>query len=448
MIDEEMIREFETLVSDRNWRKLKTRFEELQPADIADLLEELSPRDRVIVFRLLPREDSIEVFENLESEPQLDLLGSFSDSEAAPLLEEMSPDDRTEFLEELPDRITRRVLNLLSPEQRKIALRLLAYPEDSVGRLMTPDFVKVRENWTCGHALTHIRWLSINKETIYYLYVVDDDNSLIAVVSLRNVILAQPDQPLIELAEDEPVYVDANTDQEDAVQLLRRYDLQALPVVDTHKHLVGIVTFDDLMDVQAEETTEDMQIMAAIVPTEKPYMETNFFEIFGKRVIWLIVLGGAGIFSAGILNHYNYALEQVVALAFFIPLLMGTGGNAGSQMAALMIRSLATGEILPGDFLKVLRRELLMGIILGLALAIVGFVIAWLLKGDPMLALTLGLSMIGTITAANLVGLALPLLFKAIGLDPAFMSGPLLTTITDIVGLMIYFTITGIILQI
>ena len=441
--------EIENLLRERNWRALKTKLKELPPPDVADLLEEIPTRDRVIMFRLLPKSMATDVFENLEAEAQKALLEAFSDAEAAPLLEEMSPDDRTELLEELPDRVTRRVLRLLSPEQRKIAQRLLAYPEDSVGRLMTPDFAKVRKQWTCREAIKHIRWLALNKETIYYLYVVDNENHLMGVVSLKDIVLAPQDNPLWELAENEPIHVLTNTDQEEAVQLLRRYDLQALPVVDSAKHLVGIVTFDDLMDVQAEETTEDMQKMAAIVPTEKPYFEIRFSEIFAKRVIWLIVLGVAGIFSASVIRYYhtNFPPELVVALAFFIPLLMGTGGNAGSQMAALMIRGLATGEVATQDYMRLLKKEILMGVALGCSLSIVGFIIAWILKGDPQIGIILGLAMIATITAANFVGFSLPLLFKTIGLDPAFMSGPVLTTITDVVGLVIYFNITLIILR-
>jgi magnesium transporter len=439
--------EIEDLIAKRNWRGLKAALVEWQPQDVADLLEELPPRDRVILFRLLPRDMATDVFENLEAEPQLNLLGAFSDAEAAPILEEMSPDDRTELLEELPHRVTRRVLRLLSLQQRKVAQSLLAYPVDSIGRLMTPDFVKVRKQWSCAQALEHIRRMGINKETIYYLYVVDDENLLMGVVSLKDIILSPLDNPLWDLAEDEPIYVHTNTDQEEAVRQLSRYDLQALPVVDSYKHLVGIVTFDDLMDVQAEETTEDMQKMAAIVPTEKPYFETHLWEIFAKRVIWLIVLGIAGIFSASIISYYNDVLVGMLSLVFFIPLLMGTGGNAGSQMAALMIRSLAIGDVLPGDYVRLLKREILMGLVLGISLSIVGFVIACIVKGDPQTGLALGLAMVVTITAANFVGFSLPILFKVIGLDPAFMSGPVLTTITDVVGLIIYFNITRLILK-
>jgi magnesium transporter len=450
MIGEALQPQIEELIKNRNWRALKTTLAEWQPQDVADLLETLSPRDRVILFRVLPKIMATEVFEYLEGEAQRELLEAFSDAEAAPILEEMSPDDRTDLLEELPDRVTRRVLRLLSPEQRKIAQRLLAYPEDSVGRLMTPDFAKVRKHWICGQALKHLRSLALNKETIYYLYVVDDENHLIGVISLRNLVMAPPESPLWEFAEDDPISVSADSDQEEAVQLLRRYDLQALPVVDSANHLVGIVTFDDIMDVQAEETTEDMQLMAAIVPTEKPYFETRFREIFAKRVIWLIILGIAGIFSASVIRFYhsNFPPELVVGLAFFIPLLMGTGGNAGSQMAALVIRSLATGEVVPNDFMRLLKREIFMGFVLGCCLALVGFFIAWIVKGDPLIGLTLGLAMVLTIGAANFVGLSLPLLFKAIGLDPAFMSGPVLTTITDVLGLIIYFNMTHFIMRI
>jgi magnesium transporter len=440
--------ELEEYFENQDWRALKQNITEWQPQDIADFIEGLSPRDRVILFRLLPRDLATEVFENLEAEAQEKFLESFSDAEAAPILEEMSPDDRTELLEELPDRVTRRVLRLLSNEERKLARSLLAYPEDSVGRLMTPDFVKVRKNWTCLQALKHLRWIAIDKETIYYLYVVNDDNQLTGVVSLKSVVLAMQEQTLSELAEEEPIHVHTNVDQEEAAKLIRHYDLQAIPVVDSGNHLVGIVTFDDLMDVQAEEMTEDMQKMAAIVPTEKPYLETRFIEIFAKRVPWLIVLGIAGIFSASILRHFESMLKGVVALSFFVPMLMGTGGNAGSQMSALMIRSLATGDVEPSDFFKLVFREICMGLLLGFALSVIGFLIALLLWNDPGIGFTLGLSMLATITAANFVGLSLPMLFMAIGLDPAFMSGPVLTTITDVVGLVIYFSFAKMILNI
>ncbi|MBN1900985.1 magnesium transporter [Candidatus Sumerlaeota bacterium] len=450
MIGEIQLPEIEELIASRNWRALKTTLAEWQPHDVADLLEILNPRDRVILFRLLPKAMATEVFERMEGEAQRELLEAFSDAEAAPILEEMSPDDRTDLLEELPHRVTRRALRLLSPEQRKIAQSLLAYPHDSVGRLMTPDFAKVKKHWLCGQAIKHLRSLALNKETIYYLYVVDDENHLIGVISLRNLVLADPESPLWDVAEDDPISVSAVSDQEEAVKILRRYDLQALPVVDSANHLLGIVTFDDIMDVQAEETTEDMQIMAAIVPTEKPYFETSFSEIFAKRAIWLIILGIAGIFSASVIRFYHSSLpsDLIVGLAFFIPLLMGTGGNAGSQVAALMIRSLATGEIIPKDFLQLAKRELLMGIVLGICLALVGFLIAWIVNRDPLIGITLGLAMVLTIATANFVGLSLPLLFKAVGLDPAFMSGPILTTITDVLGLIIYFNMTHLILRI
>jgi magnesium transporter len=436
--------ELEEFIQERNWRKLREVLMDLSLPDVADILTDVPGRDQVIVFRLLPREMATEVFEYLEPEDQQRLLAAFSDAEAAHILNEMSPDDRTDLLEEIPDRVARRVLRLLTPTERSISQMLLAYAEESVGRLMTPDFVKLKDHLTCAECVEHIRSVASEKETIYYIYIVDRMNHLRGVVSLRELIFSPAGQVIGELLDEEPreelICIEAEADQAEAVQLLRRYDLMALPVVDRQKHILGIVTFDDVMDVQTEEVTEDMQIMSGIMPTESSYRETHFTEMFPKRLAWLVALALTATLCGAVISRYQSVLKEIVALAFFIPVLMSTGGNTGSQACTLVIRSLTLKDVGVRDAGWIALRELGMGLALGVSLAcVVGCIAGWFY--GLQLGLAVGTALALAVLVSNLTGTMMPIALQALGLDPAYMATPCIATVSDLTGVFIYFEI-------
>jgi len=436
------LEELNNAVEEGNLFRIKSLLNSMQAPDISDFLETLDDVEQVAtLFRLLKKELAIDVFEHLEFDEQELLLSNLKRERVIEILEEMDPDDRTELFEEMPAKIVKKYLSHLSPAERSVATKLLGYPDDSVGRLMTTDYVAFRPNLTVTEALVKLREMALDKETIYHCYIIDDTRTLIGYCSLKMILLAEPQQTLSDFMVADVISLDARQDQEAAARLHKHYDLLALPVVDSEGRLVGIVTFDDLVDVIEEEATEDVHKMAAIVPEEHPYFDTGFFTLAGKRILWLSVLLVAQTFSGIVLEVYEASISQVVALMFFIPLLMSTGGNAGTQSSAIIIRGLAIGEIRVNQFFRVVFREINMGIVLGLGLCVLGFLRAYFYNADVYLALTLGLAVTLTVIAATLTGAALPLLFRAIGLDPALMSGPFITTVVDIVGLIIYFEI-------
>ncbi len=449
MIDEAKRAKLEAAIEERRLLAIKSALNDLPAPDISDFLEEWEDEEiKGTLFRLLHTDLAIEVFEHLEFEEQEILLNSLKREQVTELLEEMDPDDRTELFEEMPAKVVKHYLRQLSAEERAVATRLLGYPDDSVGRLMTTDYVAFRPHLEVGEAIERLKEMALDKETIYHCYVIDATRKLVGYCSLKMLLLADPEQRLEEIMDPDVISLGAREDKEHAARVYKHYGLLALPVVDSGERLVGIVTFDDLVDVIEEEATEDIQKMAAIVPEEHPYFDTGFFTLASKRILWLSILLAAQTFSGVILETYEFSLERVVALAFFIPLLMATGGNAGTQSAAIIIRGLAVGEIRLRQFFPVVIRELNMGIVLGLGLCALGFARAFLYNADVNLALVLGLSVTLTVIVATIAGAALPLLCRALRLDPALMSGPFITTIVDILGLIIYFEIARILLPV
>ncbi len=439
MVEKAILPDIIELIERKKFDDLKAALVELFPQDIAELIEDLEDGQKGIVFRLLPKSLAIEVFENLTHTEQENLLSSFSNARIKEILEEMSPDDRTDLLEELPAKVVKQWITLLSPEDRTIVNRLLNYPEESVGRLLTPDFVDLRMGMTARQAIERIRRIGLNKETVFYLYVRDEKRILVGVVSLKDLVLANPDMLVKDIMFEDFVAVHARDDQEEAALLIQEYDLLALPVIDSENRLVGIVTIDDLVDVIEEEVTEDFHKMAAMTPTEEEYLETGIFRLMSRRVIWLILLLFTGGISGSIMKAYSHTIETVVSLTFFIPMLLGTFGNSGTQSATLVIRGIATGEIESEDFFKVVRREVIVGLLLGLVLGFFGFLRVYVSQHNLWLSLSTGLTFPCALIVATLAGSSLPLIFKKLKLDPAVLAGPSISTIMDGMGLIIYF---------
>ncbi|HAA47271.1 MAG TPA: magnesium transporter, partial [Synergistaceae bacterium] len=321
----------ESLMAERKFQAVKELLSTLEPADISDLLVDIPPVQRVLLFRLLPKDLAIEVFEHMEGSDREELLNSFTDREAAEIIEEMSDDDRTALLDELPAKTVKKILQHLSPEERTIANSLLNYKPYSAGRLMTPEYIDLKADMTAAEALQHIRKEARSKETIYTCFVMDKQRRLLGTVDLEDIILAQPETPVSALMNEDPVSVETGTDQEECAQIMARYDLHTLPVVDSEKRLVGIVTFDDVLDIVEEEATEDFERMAGIQPVEEGYLETGLLTLARKRLPWLVICIAAQAISSSVLNKYSFLIQNVVPLTFFIPLLIGTGGNVGNQ---------------------------------------------------------------------------------------------------------------------
>ncbi|HVM18017.1 MAG TPA: magnesium transporter [Gaiellaceae bacterium] len=433
------------LLDRRDLSALRRLLAEMPVPDIADLLHEVDKPDRVILFRLLPRPVSCEVFAELEGESGQTLIEDLTDEEARRLLAGLAPDDRTQLLEELPGLVTQRLLNLLSPKDLAEARFLLGYPEDSVGREMTPDYVAVKAHWTVRQALDHIRRRGRESETINEIYVTDAGWRLLDAVELSAFVLGDPDDSVESLMDRSFVSVFAHEDRERAVELIGRYDRYALPVVDSDGVLVGIVTVDDLLDVAEEEATEDFQLTAAVVPLDTPYREASIWRLYRKRIAWLVVLVFVALMSSAVIAAFEATLETVIALAFFIPLLIGAGGNTGAQSATLVIRALATGDLKLRQYWSAIGKELVVGLCLGATMgaasALLGF-----LRGGVEVGIVVGLTMVCIVLVANLVGGTLPFLLTRVGLDPAVASSPLIATIMDAVGLLIYFTIAIVVL--
>lgn len=448
MINEINIAEMKELIDSGRLKEIKGIMQQSHREDIAAIISEFDDvHDKVILYRLLPTSKSLDVFESFEPEVQHEILSELSNVATKRLLNEMAPDERTELLEELPASLVKKFINMLSYEERKTALEILGYPEDSVGRLITPEFVQLYEFMTVADAFKHIRKVGLDKETVYHCYVLDAEKTLRGVVSLRTLVVSSPDETIVNLMDSELIKVNVNTDQEDAAHIFQKYDLIALPVVDNQDRLVGIVTFDDFVDVLEEEATEDFERIAAVLPADKPYHDTGIGDMVWKRSVWLLVLVALESLSGLVLQHYEFVISRVVALTFFLPVLIGTAGNAGTQSATLIIRGLATDEICVTDFFKVVFKECFLGILMGFILAIFGVFRAFLQQGDWALSFSVGISMGITIMISTTVGASLPLIFRKFKIDPALMSGPLITTIVDIAGIAIYFEIATLLLK-
>jgi magnesium transporter len=440
MLNELVRPDIHSLIEARRWSELRVALEDWPPPELADLLLQTGKQERVLLFRALPRDAAAEAFAHLELPEQDDLLEDLSDQETRQLLRDLAPDDRTELLEELPAEVTRRLMNMLGPDDLAEAKQLLGYPEESVGRLMTPDFVAVRPHWTIAQALRQVRRKGKDSETINRIYVVDDQWKLVDDIALRWLILAEPESKVEDILDHNFASIAASDDREEAVRMIQRYDQVALPVVDSAGVLLGIVTVDDLLDVAEEEATEDFHRVASVAPLKVGYWEATLGMLYRTRVGWLAVLVFVNLISAEVMAAFEDTLTAMVTLAFFVPLVIATGGNAGTQSATIMIRAISTGDVELREWWRAFFREAMVGVMLGLTIGVLGASLG-LFRGGWDLAIVVFLTMNVMLLVTNLLGMTLPFIFGKFSLDPAAASGPLVTTIADVVGLFIYFSI-------
>jgi len=443
-------------IRNRRWNQIRSQLSDIHQSEVANIIDELPENDRTVVFRLLPGEKAASIFEYLEPEVQQDIVKSLGNREVAAVLNEMSPDDRTAFLERLPDHILKETLNLLTDEERHIASSLLGYEENSVGRLMTPYYIQVQRNWTVQRTFDHIRKIGKKAETLNILYVVDNRSHLIDDVQIAKFLLASPDTRVEELMDHKFVALQDTMDKEEAVLIFRQYDRSALPVVTESGVLVGIVTVDDILDVAEEEATEDIQKFGGVEALDLPYVETPFFTLIRKRAGWLVVLFLGEMLTASAMGYFDKEIQKAVVLALFIPLIISSGGNSGSQAATLIIRAMALKELNLRDWWYVMRREIVSGFALGFLLGAIGLfrIVIWQQFGlfnytDHwfLVAVTIFFSLIGIVMWGTLSGSMIPFVLKRCGIDPATSSAPFVATLVDVTGLLIYFSIAAIVLR-
>ncbi len=447
--------ELQTLIREKNFAELRETLRELSPPDLAELLADLDPTDMAVVFRVLPRQSAAELYEHLPLEIQETLLRALASEEVANLLNDMAPDDRTALLEELPGDVTRQLLALLSPSELSVAKSLLGYPEESVGRLMTPDYLAIHEGWTVREVLEHIRARGRDSETLNVLFVVDEKGTLIDEIRLRDVLLSPEGRKVADLMDRRYVALSATDDQETAVAAFRKYDRFALPVTDTQGVLVGIVTADDVLDVAEEEATEDIQKLGGLEALDLGYMATPLAVLVRKRAGWLVLLFLGELLTATAMGYFEDEISRAVVLALFVPLIISSGGNSGSQAASLIIRALALGEVQPADFGRILRRELVSGFSLGAILGAIGFlrIALWSVFTDLygphwlLIGLTIWLTLVGVVLWGTVAGSMLPIALKRLGTDPAHSSAPFVATLVDVTGIVIYFSVAALLLR-
>jgi len=452
--------EVSELIDQRKMGQVRHVLVDLYDPEIADLLLELSPPHQVVALRLLPRERAAEVFSHLDQDEQERLVTTLTTEQVASIFNEMDADDRVDFLEDAPDDLAQSLLAAMHPAERAETEKILEYPEESVGREMTPDYLTVHPEWTVAEALDHIRGHGKDAESFNVLYVVDERGRLIDVIRLRRILLAQPDVLCETLRQGgQLIYLKASDDRETAVHMMERYDVPVLPVVDDDDRMVGIVTFDDVADVAEEEVTEDMQKMGGMEALDAPYTSSTVVQLFRKRVIWLMILFGGGLLTVSAMGAFEESIREFAILALFVPLIIASGGNSGSQAASLIIRSLATREIEPADWALVLRREIFSGLMLGSALGLCGMVaatsVSYMLfqnEGGQLgqslhYGLAIGTAVVGVVIVGTLVGSMLPIGLKRLGFDEATGSTPFVATIVDVAGLIIYFLCANVILR-
>jgi magnesium transporter len=455
MLSKLLMPEIESLIAERKLSILKEILVDWTPADIADLIVDLPEQDKVIVFRVLPADLATDTFEHLEFDTQEELLKAMGNEEVASILNDMSPDDRTALLEELPGTYAKRLIQLLSVDERKVAQTLLGYPENSVGRLMTPAYIAVKQNWLVGETLEYIRKNGEDSETLNVIYVIDDKGKLIDDIRIREVILSPLDKIISDLMDEHFTALNVHDDQEKAVELFKKYDRVALPVVDNYGILIGIVTVDDVLDVAEEEATEDIQKIAGVSALEEPFPTIPIFSMVRKRAIWLTILFVAQILTAVAMGFFGDEISKAVVLSIFIPLVISSGGNSGSQAATLVIRAMAVGEIVLADWWLIMRREILSGLMLGGILGVIGFVQVAILTNVfhiisshwVLIGITVFFSLIGIVLWGTISGSMLPFILKRLGADPATSSAPLIATLCDVTGLVIYFSVAMLILS-
>ncbi|MBE6715401.1 MAG: magnesium transporter [Ruminococcaceae bacterium] len=456
IIDYTLIEKALELIDNKRFAELKTLLEEENPADINDIFDELNDQQSILVYRLLPKELAAEVFVEMDTDKQEYLINAFSDSQLKDVFDELYYDDTADIIEEMPANVVKRILKIVSPDMRKAVNELLKYPEDSAGSLMTTEFVRLKKHFTVKESLDLIRSVGVNKETIYTCYVTDDKNHLIGIVTAKDLLLSELNECISEIMEENVIYVNTLEDTEQVVLMFGKYDFLALPVVDKESRLVGIITVDDAIDVMQEETEEDFSKISGIVPGDTEYLKTSVIKLWASRIPWLMILMISATFTGMIISKFENALAVLPILTAFIPMLMGTGGNAGSQASVTVIRGISLGQVEFRDFFKVLWKEcrvsILCGLVLGIAAVGKVMIVDNLMMHNPevtvFVALVVGLTLFATIVSAKIIGCALPLLAKKIGLDPAVMASPLITTLIDTVSLLVYFYFATVILKI
>ena len=437
---------FIKLLAQREFKAVRSILDVMNEVDIASLLSTLSDKELALAFRLIPKDKAAEVFSNMDTSMQTYLVTMFTEKELKELLDDLYMDDTVDMLEELPANLVKRILATVSASDRSMINQLLNYPEDSAGSIMTTEYVDLREEMTVGQAMAHIKKTGIHKETIYTCYITER-RKLVGIVSAKDLMTTDDDVPIKDLMETEIISVYTHADQEQVAQLFTKYDLLALPVIDLDGRMVGIVTFDDAMDVMVDEATEDITKMAAINPSEKTYFETSVLQHAKNRIPWLLILMFTSIITGTIITRYENAFAAIPLLVSFIPMLMDTGGNCGSQSATLIIRGIALDEIRFTDLFKVMFKEFRISLIVGAFLAVANGVRIFIQYHNPGLAVVIACSLMGTVIMAKLVGCILPLLAKKVNLDPAIMASPQITTLVDTFSILIYFNIATVLFR-
>ncbi|GHS97755.1 magnesium transporter MgtE [Synergistales bacterium] len=432
-----------SLIDAKKHREIKDIATNTKAIDLAEELEELGQEQRIILFRSLPKDAAADIFSHLSPDTQENLIELLTDPELAYIVEGLFLDDAVDFVEEMPANVVKRVLKNASEETRKQINQLLQYQEDSAGSIMTTEYVDLKEEMTVDDAFARIRKVGMDKETIYTCYVTDSVRVLGGVVTVKTLLLSQKTDKIGDIMTPGVICVNTGDDREKVAEIFQRYDLIALPVVDTERHLVGIITVDDAMEVLEEENTEDFHIMAAMEPSDEPYLSAGIFKLAKHRIMWLLVLMVSAFFTGGILTHYESLFSAFPALIAAIPMLMDTGGNAGSQSSTLIIRGMAIGELRLSDWFSIFWKELRVSLLVGSILGFINVVYKWCLSGDLTLALIVGASLCITVVFAKLIGCMLPLLAKRLRFDPALMAAPIVTTIVDACSLSVYFWIAG-----
>ncbi len=439
------------LIEKKEWKALKEVLSDWPPQDIASLITSLEEKEAFIVFRLLPKSVASEVFSELDAETHEIILSQLTNEQVKEIFLELSPDDRTELFEELPPEATQKIINLLPPQERKEALQLLGYPEDSVGRLMTPDYIAIKAEWTVEQAIEYIREKGIDAETINMVYVIDDNNKLIDDIPIRRLIISNPKNKISSIMDENFISIFVNEDQEEAVRTMKRYRLNVLPVVDQNGILLGIVTIDDIMDIMEEEDSEDFTKVSGIsshdvgVDIITDLLKSPITTLYKSRIFWLFALLIMDLFTGGIINSFETLIGKYVVLVTFLPVLIDTAGNAGAQSATLTIRALALGTVKPADWVRLFLKEIsvstLLGITMGIGISFMGFI-----RGGFNIARVVVLSMIINVIIGSLIGIILPFIFAGLKKDPATASTPLITTLADIIGTGIYLTVATLML--
>jgi magnesium transporter len=446
-------REMENIIKDyiekKDYYSIKKELEEMQPVDIAELLEELDTKHSLLVFRMLHKDVAVEVFAHLSVKQQTNFSLMIKEDELKEILEELYFDDKIDFLEEMPSSVVKKILKYSPETERRLINQFLNYPEYSAGSLMTIEFVDLKKELTIDEALLRVRRTAVDKETIYTCYVIDSNRKLEGIVSLKDLVIAPPNKSVSDIMKTDPISVRTLDDQEEVANLFKKYDLLSIPVVDQENRLVGIITIDDIMDVIDDEVTEDFQKMHGLGPSEEEYLESNIISLAKQRIFWLLFLMLSATITGSIIEKFQSSLEKAVGLAVFIPMLMGTGGNAGTQSSTLVIRGIALGEVSINDIFKVVWRELRISLLVGTVLALINFARVYFLGGNTlMVSVVVSLTLVITIVLAKVIGGILPLVAKSINLDPAIRASPLISTVVDALTLLSYFKIAEVIMKI